>query len=93
MLMTAEQLFAADHAVRAFLRTADRRRTINYNLSSYGWKHIVEQWSVIVFGRHIYIPNALFIDIAQSMGIRSERCEPDSPNWWFALRSPEWPSQ
>lgn len=90
MLMTVQQLCEADNVVRAFLRTTGRRRTINYHLSSYGWKHVVEEWAKIVYGHPVYIPNSLFVDIARELRIKSKRCAPDSPNWWFALVHPEW---
>lgn len=59
----------------------DRRKTINFNCSSYGWKHKVEE-SV---GE--YVSNGEFICAALYLGYKMVRPDKHSPNAHFNIRS------
>jgi len=60
-----------------------RRRTINYKLSSYTWKHIVER-SV-----KEYISNGAFICAALHLGFKMKKIDPISPNVCFNMKKTE----
>lgn len=66
-------------ACLTFLRQITPRKTINRHMTSYGLKHVAEDWL------GLYIANGTFIAAAIDAGFRYVRCSPDSPNAYFAM--------
>jgi hypothetical protein len=64
-----------------FIRETGIRKTINHNRSSYGWKHVAEEWS------GVYICNGAMIAAAYHMGVPAQRME--GPNPLLAIREPK----
>lgn len=84
-LMTVPELLDADEVVRRFLRVTPRRRSVNRLMSSYGWKHVVERWAEVVYGRHVYISEGAFTDIAREEGVICKPVGGRSPNSYCSL--------
>jgi hypothetical protein len=61
-------------------------KKVNYGATSYGYKHEVEDWSKKI-DQYLYVSNGAFIAAALGMGIQSEHCGDDSPNYFFAFSS------
>lgn len=61
----------------------DRRKTINFDRSSYGLKHVVEKDT----GQ--YVSNGEFICAALYLGYKIKRLHKHSPNANFNIRSPK----
>ena len=66
---------------KAWLSMCDRRKTVNRNNSSYGYKHMVEDWA------GTYISNGAMIAAAIAMDIKVEPCHYASLNAYFAISS------
>src|SRR5919199_5860204 len=54
-------------------------KTLNKKHSSYGYKHVVENWS------NVYISNGAFIAAALAAGWHCEITNPNSPNVYLAM--------
>ncbi len=59
----------------------DRRKTINFACSSYGFKHVVEK------AKDQYVSNGEFICAALYLGYEMKRLHKHTPNAYFNIRS------
>lgn len=65
----------------------DRRKTINTQMSSYGWKHVVERYYNKQSGKtDTYIANGDFICAALILGYKMLYNRQNGPNAYFNLR-------
>jgi len=60
---------------------AKERATINRNMGSYGWKHVVENENEV----GTYVANGVFIAAAIHCGFKYQLVSPDSPNAYFNI--------